>query len=142
MPPVTWTDWPARRSPGRAIFAAATVALAVAGIGATQPALAAIGGALLLGATGEVLLPTRYTLDARGVTTASPLGRRRRPWSQLDRWRPTPEGFAVIGAAPAGGAAAILRRRRSLLLRGAADPAAVAAWLSERLGPSAGAAAP
>ena len=133
MTPATWTDWPARRSPARAGFAAAVVLGSVAAIAPIEPVLAALGAALLLGATGEVLLPTRYTLDSEGVETSTPLGRRRRAWSQLGRWRATPEGFAVDGEGPAG----ILRRQRALRLRAPSDPAAVEGWLIERLGPAA-----
>jgi len=134
MAPATWTDWPARRSPGRAGFAAAVVVGSVAVIAPMEPVLAALGAALLLGATGEVLLPTRYTLDDEGVETATLLGRRRRPWSQLGAWRASGDGFSVDGSGPAR----ILRRRRAVRLRSPADAAAVAGWLTERLGPEGG----
>ena len=132
-PALVWTDWPARRTPLRAGFAAAVIAAAVAAVGASEPTLAVVGGALLLGATSEVLLPTRYTVDAEGVETRNPLGARRRPWAQLAGWRRIGADFAVDGGGPAG----LLRRRRAVVLRAPVDASAVEDQLLERLGPSA-----
>ena len=121
--PLTWTDWPARRRPARSAFAGLVVCLAVGAVALTDPVLAVFGSALLLAATGEVLLPTRYTIDAGGVRLEGLLIHREHPWSHFAGWRPAPDGYALEGA----GRMAFQRRRRSLRLRGA--PPAADGWL-------------
>ncbi len=130
---MTWSDWPARRAPARAGFAAAVIALAVGAVALVDPVMAAVGAALLIGATAEVLLPTRYAVGPEGVETANALGRRRRPWSQLGPWSRAGASFELRGRSTA----AVLRRHRSVRLARPPDPAAVEAWLAAQLGPPA-----
>lgn len=129
---LTWTDWPARRRPAAAAFAALAVMVAVAGIAPMDPWLAGLAAMVLLAATAEVLLPTRYTLSSAGVRADNPLSRKHRAWSDLSAWRPAPEGYWLVGR----GSRPFLARRRSVRLRGPVSPQQVEALLLERLGES------
>ncbi len=107
-----WVDWPARRAPRRALLTGVVIALTVLGLLALDPLMALVGALLLLGATAEVLLPSHYRLDDRGVTIDRALWSRQVPWSKFQGWSPAPEGFLLHGA----GSRALLRRRRTLRL--------------------------
>lgn len=126
---LTWTDWPAERTPGRAVLAAAVIVAAVGVVLWVDPLLALVGAVLLVGATAEVLLPSRYALDAAGVHVGRALWSRRVPWSQLQGWAPAPAGFVLYGA----GSHTFLRRRRTLRLHCPKHRDAVAAVLHRRL---------
>ncbi len=131
MPPeLSWSDWPARRDPRRAALAAGVIGVTVAVVLLVDPLMAPVGAVLLVGATAEVLLPTRYRLDADGVHIARALWNRRVRWSGLERWSPAEDGFVLHGQ----GSRALLRRRRTVRLHcpGRQDP--VAALLQEHLG--------
>ena len=113
----------ARPPPARAAFAGLVVFLSVGAVAMSDPVLGVFGAALLLAATGEVLLPTRYTLDADGVRLEGLLIHREHLWSHFTGWREVADGVVLEG----GGRLAFQRRRRTLRLRG--GPAA----LRERL---------
>lgn len=108
-----WSDWPARRDPGRAALAGVVVVAAVVAIATIEPWLAVVGGALLLGAVSEALLPARYRVDAEGVSVDRGLGRRQLRWERVDELVRHPDGILVR----ARGARRWLARRHDLLLR-------------------------
>lgn len=126
---LTWTDWPARRRPLRATIAAAVIVLCALAIGAVDPWLGAIGLVLLVLATAEVLLPTRYALGPDGVEVRSVARVLRRPWDRFSGWVPSTEGFWLRGRGPR----AWLRRRRGVGLRCPGQEDAVAAILRDHL---------
>lgn len=129
MTPLSWSDWPARRQPARAAFAAGVLALCVA-LTATQDLILALLALLLLSAaTGDALLPTRYALDEEGVLLTGPLKRRRIPWRHFQSFRTSEEGFFLAGAGPYR----LLRRRRDLWLRCPGAEQAVAERLRQSL---------
>jgi hypothetical protein len=127
---VAWSDWPARRTPRRAAVAAVVIVGTVGVVLVLDPLLAVVGAVVLLSATAEILLPSRYSLDADGVTIGRALWSRRQPWSKLQGWSPAPDGFVLQGA----GSRALLRRRRTLRLRCPTQQVAVAAALHRHLG--------
>ena len=130
-PPSPWTDWPARRMPGRAAFAAVVALTTTALVATVDLPLAMIGLALLAAATAEALLPTTYTLDAEGVTAATALGRKRVRWRQLRGWARIADGFALQGAGRTG----LSRRRRSLVLHCGAPRPEIEDWLTSVAAP-------
>jgi len=110
---VTWTDWPARRAPYRSGLAA-TIVLVTVGLAAVyDPLLSVLGLVLLVFSTGEVLLPTRYTVDDEGLRIDRPLGGKSLSWSQLSGFTSLEEGFEVTGRGPHRW----VRRRRSARIR-------------------------
>jgi hypothetical protein len=110
---ISWTDWPARRQPRRAAFAVLVILVGTGAVAALDPWLGFVGALLLMTATAEVLLPTRFGLNDDGVTIANPLRRAHRSWDRFGSYRQTEEGFFLIGAARSP----LLRRRVSLTLR-------------------------
>ncbi len=126
---LAWSDWPARRTPGRAGVAAGVIGLTVAVVLVLDPLLAVVGALLMIGATAEVLLPSRYRLSPEGVTVGRALWSRQLPWSKVQGWSPAPDGFVLHGA----GSRALMRRRRTLRLRCAHQRQAVAALLQRYL---------
>lgn len=110
---IQWTDWPARRQPLRSTLAALVIAVGTGAVASLDPWLAFVGALLLLTATAEILLPTRFGLDAEGVTLDNPLRRSRRTWDRFGAWARTDDGFFLIGAA----GSPLLRRRASVQLR-------------------------
>lgn len=99
-------------------------------IAAIDPWLAFVGALLLLTATAEILLPTRFGLTDEGVTVDNPLRRAHRTWDRFGTWLRTDDGFFLVGAARSR----FLRRRGSLSLRCAEDPERVSAALRDHLG--------
>ncbi len=110
---VSWTDWPARRQPGRAVLAAGIVVLAIGSVATVDRWLAFLGAILLLSSVGEWLLPTRFELDAEGVRVRGLLRSANRPWARLLDWRQVPGGFWLPGRS----SSRLLRRMRGVLLR-------------------------
>ncbi len=110
---MTWTDWPARRTPGRSLFAVFVILVCVVFTAGVDPLFALLALVLLVFATGEVLLPSRYTVDATGVTIARPLGGRAVGWAQLGEITPIDDGFELAGLGPHRW----VRRRRTLRIR-------------------------
>ncbi|MBX2802362.1 MAG: hypothetical protein KTR31_32080 [Myxococcales bacterium] len=94
-----------------------------------DPWLAVAGAAMLVMATGEVLLPTRYELSTEGVAVLGTFSRRRQDWSRVAGWRAVPEGFVLVGQ----GSRPVLRRRRTLTLRCAEDRGSVARHLARHV---------
>jgi len=106
------------------------LAATVAAVALVDRWLAALGAAVLLMATGEVLLPTRYAIDADGVRLQGLVRARRLRWVQLAGWRRAGDGIQLLGA----GRHPLLRRRRSVVLRAA--PQAIGPLLEQHLGPA------
>ncbi len=126
---LAWTDWPARRQPGRAVLAAGIVVLAIGSIATVDRWLAFLGGILLLSSVGEWLLPTRFDLDADGVRVRGLLRSANRPWERLGDWRAVPGGFWLPGRSRSK----LLRRMRGVLLRCPGREDEVVAVLKEHL---------
>jgi hypothetical protein len=127
---MTWSDWPARRQPGRAVLAGIVVLGSVGWAASLDGWMGLVAALLLLGATGEVLLPTRFDLDSEGVSVRHPFRVGRRDWGRFGSWRATQEGFLLRGRS----ASTWLQRRRALMLRCPGREAAVASLLQAHLG--------
>ena len=97
---------------------------------ALDPWLAFVGALLLLTATAEVLLPTRFGLAAEGVTIDNPLRRARRTWDRFGSWAATDDGFFLVGSARSP----LLRRRASITLRCEDRLEEITAALREHIG--------
>ncbi len=97
-----------------------------------DPWLGFVGALLLLAATAEVLLPTRFVLGEDGVEIDNPLRRARRSWDRFGSWAATDDGFRLVGASRH----ALLRRRASVTLRCGDEAERVTAVLRDRLGES------
>ncbi len=110
---LSWKDWPARRQPGTAMAAALLVVATVGAVASLDRWLAVLAALLLLTATGEVLLPTRYEVDAEGVRLRGALRARRLRWSQLAGWEVVGADVVLRGDGPHP----LLRRRRTVVLR-------------------------
>jgi hypothetical protein len=126
---LAWSDWPARRSPLRAIIAATAIGVTVALVMVMDPLLGVVGALLLIGATAEELLPSKYELSESGVRIGRALWSREVTWSKLRGWAPAPDGFVLQGA----GSHPILRRRRTIRLHCPNQQEAVAALLNRYL---------
>lgn len=110
---VSWTDWPARRQPGKAALAAGIIVLAVGSVATVDRILAFLGAILLLSSVAEWLLPTRYEIDAEGIKVRNVFRSATRPWDRLRTWRAVPGGFWVPGRTRSK----LLQRLRGVLLR-------------------------
>ena len=116
--------------PGRAALASfvilATI-LVMTSMGWVYGILAAL---VLLRVGSEVLFPTRYEVNAEGVSITNPLRILRKPWSQYRHWRPHGQGILLRGRS----SIPWLAERRSIVLA-APDPAAlretVSQWLEQ-----------
>jgi hypothetical protein len=126
---LSWTDWPARRQPGRAVLTAGIVVLTIGSVATVDRWLAFLGGILLLSSVGEWLLPTRFELDAEGVRVRGLLRSANRPWDRLGEWRAVPGGFWLPGRSRSR----LLRRMRGVLLRCPEREDEVVAMLNEHL---------
>lgn len=109
----TWSDWPAPRHPTRSFGAAVIILVATLAISTIDPFLAVAGGVILVAATAEVLLPTRYELSGEGVKVLGPFSRRSQAWSRIAEWQSLPEGFLLVGR----GSRPVLARKRTIVLR-------------------------
>ena len=127
---ITWTDWPAKRRPGRTAFAAAVVLATTAWVVTMDPVLGFVGTMLLLAALREGLFPTRFQLSDAGVKVDNPLLSRERPWDRFAGWSRVADGYLLDGV----GRTALLRRRYDVVLRCPERLADVAAELEARLG--------
>ena len=104
--------------------------LTVYGIAQFDIALAILGAVLLLTATSEALLPTRYTLSPEGLALRGLLRARRHPWSHFQQFHCRTGAIFLEGA----GSRALIRRRRSLWLHCPGREAAVTEALSGYMG--------
>lgn len=125
---LSWRDWPARRQAGAATAAAVLVVGTVGAVATFDRWLAVLAALLLLSATGEVLLPTRYEVDEEGVRLRGPLRARRLRWVQLAGWRRRGDDVVLLGDGPHR----LLRARRTVVLR--ATPAELSGLLRQHLG--------
>jgi len=107
--PILWSDWPARRRPARSVAAGIVLALTVGAVATYGAAWGLLAALVLLGSTGEALLPTRFALNEDGVRVDHPFRRARRPWTGYRTWRPAPGGFWLARNGPL--------RARGVLLR-------------------------
>jgi len=96
------------------VLVAVLLGAATAVVASVDHLLAVLGGALLLGATSEILLPTHYRVDATGITTRRALRTRQLAWDRVAALRPHDDGIAVQAA----GARRWLARRHDIVLRG------------------------
>lgn len=129
--PLSWTDWPARRTPVRA--AAVGLIIALVGLLAAQmdPYAGLVSTLLLIVSTGEVMLPSTFLLDQEGVSVRRMLGNRSLRWDELSGWRAAPDGFVLQRPQ-------VSRWRRSrapLLLRCPGREEDVRSWLTSAPGP-------
>lgn len=83
--PVVWTDWPARRSPGRALLALALIGLSLLAVAAVDRWLVPLGCLLLGAGTAEFLLPSRFQVQADAARVDRLLSHRRLLASQVER---------------------------------------------------------
>jgi hypothetical protein len=131
---LTWTDWPARRMPARAALSALVIALTVGAVALVDSWLALLGAMLLLSATAESLLPSRFELRADGVSMRNPLKVARRDWARLGAWCSAGDGYILSGRSRSR----MLRRMRGLRLSMPSDlRPEVERILRARLGPPA-----
>lgn len=126
---ITWTHWPAPGLGLRALLAG--LVIVVVGVAATlmQPLAGAVAAGLMLSATGEVLLPTTYTLSAEGVRLRRLLGNREARWEELARWRAASGGFILFWPARSRWR----RSRQPVVLRCPGREDEVRSWLISHL---------
>ncbi|HHO50434.1 MAG TPA: hypothetical protein ENK18_06055 [Deltaproteobacteria bacterium] len=129
-PPITWTDWPARRQPTRSAVAVAVIVAVVVAIVPLDAWLAVVGAVVLVISTSEALLPTRYRLTDSGVQIVRPFTRSTAAWSRFQGFTATEDGFVLLGA----GSRPTLRRLRTVQLRAPLDGERVAHRLAQHLG--------
>ena len=84
----SWSAHPARERPRQAILSAlAITALAVAaGRLGQHPGWSLLAALVLVAALNRFFFPSRFTIDANGITARYPLGRRRLEWHRLRRF--------------------------------------------------------
>lgn len=84
---LSWVAHPARRAPGRTVFAIVIVLgmVVLTRIGLQSNLLAVIALATLLVSTAPFFLPTRYTMTRRGMIQQRARVVRDRPWSSIRR---------------------------------------------------------
>lgn len=93
---------------------------------------ALISAALLLLGVHDYLLPTTFAFDAEGVSSRSPIFRRRKPWSALKSFQSDPNGV-LLSPLPSQSR---LEAYRGLYVRFAGNRHAVLAVVRDRLPPS------
>lgn len=124
--PLGWTDWPARQMPGRAGAAGLVILLSLLMLGSVDPWLVPLTALVLVGATAEALLPTRYTVDEQGARADRLLSHRVLPWDRVARVQVRGGDLLLCSK----GARPWLARRHDLLLR--QPPTAVLAYVRGR----------
>ncbi len=129
LPPITWTDWPARRQPLRSVAALVVIVAVVVAIVPLDPWLAVVGAVVLVISTSEALLPTPYQRAPGGVKITRPFTRRSAAWGRFRGFAPTEDGFVLLGA----GSRPVLRRLRTVQIRCVEGRASVARWLDAQL---------
>ena len=85
---------------------------------------------ILLTATAEALLPTRFTVSESGVEAVNLFRSVKRPWVRFESWREGPSGYYLRGQGPIG----FLARRRSIWLPCPGEDDAVRRLLEQHLG--------
>ena len=109
---IDWTHWPAQRSPLRAFFAVLVVLVSIAGFSSVEWMYGVVAAFVLLTATSESLLPTRFRVSDEGVEAFNLFRRVRRPWSRFESWQRGDQGYFLRGQGPLS----LIARRRSLWL--------------------------
>lgn len=127
---LSWTDWPARRRPRRAAFAASVVVGSVGLAASIDPVVGFVGALLLLASVRDGLFPTRFRLSEAGVEIRNPLLVRSRDWGGVGGWVRGAGAVTLLGRGRSG----YLRRRRALVLRCPDHFEEVTAMLQDRLG--------
>lgn len=82
---LTWTTPPAETKKRLAIFGVALFAMAIGLFVFRQPLLGLLGLAMILGATADHWLGTRFTLDAKGATAKTGLSVTAMEWKDVRR---------------------------------------------------------
>ena len=109
---LAWFAWGAQHQPYRAGFAALTMIVGIILCNQINTVFAVAMAIAMLYALGEVLLPIRYQIDARGVSVLSFTQLGRKKWASFQAWEKRKKGFLLIGK----GKYPILIQRRSLML--------------------------
>ena len=131
-PLMTWSDWPPRRKPISAVLAVVVILAVTGSIAVFDPWLGALGCLLMLNSCAEVLLPSHFALDEKGIRVNGLLRRLRRPWHNFASWTATDEGYWL----QASTASSLIARRRSLLLRCPDCHQQVASLLARHINPT------
>ena len=97
MEELTWTAWPARRSPVRAVAALAFLGLIGWSLQSVlgAPYFTALGVLLVWGQIAGFFLPTRYTLTEGSVAVAGLVGRKEKAWSEFRSYLVDREGVLL-----------------------------------------------
>lgn len=84
---LSWSVRLADERPGRvpAIFVVALLAFVLGAVGLRQPLLGLLGAMMVLGATAEYWLGSRFTLDALGATAKTGLSMTTMEWTDVRR---------------------------------------------------------
>ncbi len=106
------------------------IAIGTGAVASVDPWLAFVGAVLLMVATAEVLLPTRFSVDDDGVQIQNLVRRARRTWDRFGSWTAVHDGFQLVGTSRR----AFLRRRASVRLRCPELRAEVEALLRSHIG--------
>ena len=126
---LTWTDWPARRIPYRALLATSVMAVGIVWATQQHPAYGFLAAVVFLSTTADALFPTRYTLDETEIRLSNAFRRLRRPWSAFGQATEVPNGVYLQYASSVGW----LAKRRSVLLRCPENFANVRAFVHQHL---------
>lgn len=124
--PLVWTDWPAGRMPERSTLAGLVILAALVTLAGVEPWLVPVAALVLVGSTSEVLLPTRYEVDAEGARASRLLSHRHLPWPRVAGVETLGEDLMLRSK----GARPWLARRHDLRLR--RPPPAVVNAVRER----------
>ena len=124
--PLVWTDWPARQMPRRAAAAGLVILLSMVLLGSVDPWLVPLAALVLVGATAEALLPTRYRVDEQGAAADRLLSHRVLRWERVARIQTLGPDILLCSKR----ARPWLARRHDLRLR--QPPAAVLAYIRGR----------
>lgn len=126
-PPLSWSDWPARRHPGTSAFAGFVIVAFVGATASVDVALGVLSAIVLLGSTAEAILPTRFEVSDEGISASNPLRAFQKDWERFGAWRAVEGGFWIDGKGRAK-----LLRKRGVMLRSA--PAEAESVLRDHLG--------
>lgn len=99
--------------PGRAGAAGLVILLSLVVLGSVDPWLVPLTALVLVGATAEALLPTRYRVDEQGATADRLLSHRSLAWDRVARVRTIGTDLLLCSK----GARPWLARRHDLRLR-------------------------
>lgn len=136
MASLSWTAWPAARSPLRAVVAAGFLVL----LGWTLQSMfhagyfTVLGVLLVWGQIAGFFLPTRYDLTDEGVTVSGLVARKRKAWSDFRSFHADREGVLL---SPFPGRSR-LERFRGLSLQFHGNRDEVVAFVEGRVSPPEG----